>query len=357
MINKEFWNGKKVLITGHTGFKGTWLTLWLASLGAEVIGYSLDPPSSPNLYEITETSRECLSYYGDINNYSQLQETMTTYQPQIIFHMAAQPLVRTSYQYPIETFHTNVIGTVHVLEAVRKTASARVVINITSDKCYQNNDKDPRSFCENDRLGGHDPYSASKACAELVTESYRKSFFNLKCHSDIRLASARAGNVIGGGDWAEGRLFTDMMKAFLYGKALNIRNPNAVRPWQHVLEPLNGYLLLAEKLWNDSQYSDGWNFGPIAEKDISVDEVVNITMKLWDKQIEINYDNNDHPHESPFLKLNSSNAFQRLGWKPKLSTKESIDWAVQWYKNYEVGENMNKFTLKQINDFQKLKRI
>lgn len=355
MIKYEFWKGKKVLITGHSGFKGTWLTLWLTSLGAEVIGYSLDPPSNPNLYEITDASQDCYSLLGDINDFSKLSETITTYQPQIIFHMAAQPLVRKSYHYPIETFQTNVIGTVHVLEAARKTSSVRVIVNITSDKCYKNFDNDQKSFCEDDKMGGHDPYSASKACAELVTESYQKSFLNLECNSEVRLASARAGNVIGGGDWAEDRLFTDIMKAFLYGKVLNIRNPNAVRPWQHVLEPLNGYLLLAEKLWNDSLYSGGWNFGPMEDKSISVDDVVNMTIQLWGKQIKINYDDYHHPHESPFLKLNSSKAFQKLGWKPKLSTIESLEWTVQWYKNYEQGENMKKFTIKQIKDFQKLK--
>lgn len=354
MINEEFWRGKKVFITGHTGFKGTWLTLWLTSLGAEVFGYSLDPPSNPNLYKITAAAQDCDSLFGDINDFSKLSVAMTTFQPQIVFHMAAQPLVRKSYHYPIETFQTNVLGTVHLLEAARKTSSVRVIVNITSDKCYQNHEKEQKPFCENDRMGGYDPYSASKACAEIITESYRNSFLNLKCDSDVRLASARAGNVIGGGDWAEDRLFTDMMKAFLYGDVLNIRNPNAVRPWQHVLEPLNGYVLLAEKLWSDSQYGGGWNFGPMEEKDINVDEVVNMTKQIWGKEIAITYDQTNNPHESSYLKLNSSKAFQILGWKPKLSTTESIEWAVQWYRSYEKGENMKKLTLQQIKNFQSL---
>ena len=249
MLTPSFWKGRKVLITGHAGFKGTWLTVWLHSLGAHVIGYSLAPATTPSMYHITQASNCCTSYYGDINCFPQLLEVMFNNQPEIIFHLAAQPLVRKSYVSPIETFQTNVLGTVHVFEAARQTKSVRAIINVTSDKCYENKETGNKLFNENDRMGGHDPYSASKGCSELITESYRQSFFHDHGLYDQRLASARAGNVIGGGDWAEDRLFPDIVRAFLHLEKLTIRYPNSVRPWQHVLEPLSGYMLLAEKLW------------------------------------------------------------------------------------------------------------
>lgn len=357
MLNQSFWKEKKVLVTGHTGFKGTWLTLWLNSLGAKVIGFSQDPPTSPNMFHITEAANDCESCLGDINHFPQLLQTIIDNQPEIIFHLAAQPLVRKSYMNPAETFKTNVLGTVHVLEAARQTKSVRVIINVTSDKCYENNDMKNRIFKENDRFGGHDPYSASKGCAEIVTESFRKSFFNENSLYDQRLASARAGNVIGGGDWAEDRLFPDIVRAFLHSKKMTIRYPKSVRPWQHVLEPLSGYILLAEKLWKDQTYSCGWNFGPIGKEMLTVDEIVKMSMDLWGKDIEINYDVNSHLHESTILLLDSSNAIQKLGWKPKLSMKSSIEWTIQWYQNYEAGMNMHEFTSNQIKKFQKLKGV
>lgn len=357
MINQSFWIERKVLITGHTGFKGTWLTLWLTSLGAKVVGFSLEPPSFPNMFQITKAHNHCESYFGDINHFPQLLQVMTDHQPEIIFHLAAQPLVRKSYSIPTETFQTNVIGTVHVFEAARQTKSVRVIINVTSDKCYANNDKRNKVFKEIDRFGGHDPYSASKACSELVTESYQKSFFHEDGDYDQRLASARAGNVIGGGDWAEDRLFPDITKAFLQLTKLTIRYPKAVRPWQHVLEPLHGYILLAQKLWEDREFCRGWNFGPNDREILTVDEVVKIAINLWGKDIEIQYDVESQLHESAILLLDNFNAIQKLKWKPKLSLNSSIEWTIQWYKNYELGMNLETYTLNQIEKFQDIKGV
>lgn len=342
------------MITGHTGFKGTWLTHWLATLGAEVIGYSLDPPSTPNLFEITNAAAICLSCHGDINDFEQLMKTMKYYKPQIIYHMAAQPLVRRSYQNPIETFKTNVLGTVHVLEAARQTNSTKVIVNVTSDKCYENINLN-QSFKEEDRIGGHDPYSASKGCAELVTNSYRKSFFHHE--QGLRLASVRAGNVIGGGDWAEDRLFPDVMRAFLERKRLVIRNRNAIRPWQHVLDALSGYLLLARRLWDDSSYGEGWNFGPNTKKAFTVDDIIQMIIKLFGKNIDITYDRDLIPYEAEYLRLDSSKAIKKLGWAPKLSTRDAIDWTVQWFKNFESGTNMKIFTVSQIKRYEELKGV
>ncbi|TCJ00518.1 CDP-glucose 4,6-dehydratase [Cytobacillus praedii] len=353
MKENKFWKGKKVLVTGHTGFKGTWLTLWLNSLGAEVYGYSLDPLSIPNLFQITDASQECHSCYGDINNLQKLLQYMTTIQPQIIFHLAAQPIVGTSYEDPINTFNTNVLGTAHVLEAARKTKSVKIVINISSDKCYENDDLPNRLFNEEDRLGGNDPYAASKACAELVIKAYRKSYFNQDSQSKQIVSSVRAGNVIGGGDWSKDRLLPDISRAFIEGKGIKIRKPNAVRPWQHVLEPLNGYLLLAEKMWVNKEYSGDWNFGPMDDKYMTVEKLVNLSMELWGKKINVEYDS-DYHYESTYLKLDSSKAIQKIGWRPKLTKKESIEWTVQWYKNYISGNDMKLFTLTQIKDYQSI---
>ncbi|MGG1399786.1 CDP-glucose 4,6-dehydratase [Bacillus salipaludis] len=357
MPNHEFWNEKQVFVTGHTGFKGTWLSLWLSSLGAKVTGYSLKPPTSPNLFDLTNVAADCQSCYGDINDFEQLEQTIKHYQPDIIFHLAAQPLVRNSYQNPIETFKTNVLGTAHVLEAARHIKSVRVIVNITSDKCYENT-MVKKSFQEHDRIGGHDPYSASKGCAELVTESYRRSFFQTTHIPTINLASARAGNVIGGGDWAEERLMPDVMRSFLEGQKLIIRNRNAVRPWQHVLEPLCGYILLAERLWDDSSYSGGWNFGPSISQECTVQDVLDMTMQLWGRKIDITYDNNKlHPHEASYLQLDSSKASKLLRWVPKLSTKEAVHWTVEWFRNYESGTVMGPFTMNQIKRYEQIKGV
>lgn len=352
MIDTSFWHKKKVFITGHTGFKGTWLTLWLASLGADVRGYSFHPPSTPNLFELTQATTECKSTKGDITHFPSLLHAIKDYKPEIIFHLAAQPLVQSSYKNPIDTFKTNVLGTVHLLEAAKNVQSVHVIINVTSDKCYENDGFENHSFKENDRLGGHDPYSTSKACAELVTTSYQKSFFHLKDSSSPKLASVRAGNVIGGGDWAEDRLFPDMVRAYINSNKFSIRNPNAIRPWQHVLDPLHGYLLLAEKVWKTPKYAAAWNFGPVNQPHMTVNELVNMTMKLWNKKLEIISPTDSSPYESSVLTLDSNKSMKELGWVPKLSTKESISWTVDWYQKYVDGEDISSFTRKQIDTFK-----
>ncbi|MED0981648.1 CDP-glucose 4,6-dehydratase [Bacillus paramycoides] len=351
MISSSFWNKKKVFITGHTGFKGTWLTLFLTSLGAEILGYSSHPPSTPYLFEQCNTAKECTTVRGDITDYHSLLHAIKQYKPDIIFHLAAQPIVTTSYKDPIDTFKTNVLGTVHVLEAAKHIDSVRVIINVTSDKCYENNGSGNRAFVENDQLGGYDPYSASKACAELVAKSYQKSFFHT---STPKLTSVRAGNVIGGGDWAENRLFPDIIRAYLHDNTLCIRNKNAIRPWQHVLDPLNGYILLAERLWNHDEYTEAWNFGPINEPHITVNEVIQSVIKLWNKPLTILSPTTNIPYESPILTLDSTKAIKKLGWMPKLSTKESISWTVEWYQQYASGDNMEAFTRQQIDVFKNL---
>ncbi|MGE6537741.1 CDP-glucose 4,6-dehydratase [Bacillus luti] len=351
MSLSSFWNKKKVFITGHTGFKGSWLTLFLTSLGAEVIGYSSHPPSTPNLFEQCNVAKECMTIKGDITDYDSLTHALKQHNPDILFHLAAQPIVTTSYKNPIDTFKTNVLGTVHVLEAAKHIESIRVIINVTSDKCYENDGNGSRAFVESDRLGGFDPYSASKACAELVATSYQKSFFHT---NSLKLASVRAGNVIGGGDWAEDRLFPDVIRAYLQNHTLCIRNKHAVRPWQHVLDPLHGYILLAEKIWNAPEYAEAWNFGPMNEPNRTVDDVIQSIIKLWNKPLTILSPSTNTPYESAILTLNSTKTVNKLGWTPKLSTDNSIAWTVDWYKKYASGENIESFTRQQIDAFKNL---
>ncbi|WP_242299579.1 CDP-glucose 4,6-dehydratase [Bacillus cereus group sp. BfR-BA-01448] len=351
MASSSFWNKKKVFITGHTGFKGSWLTLFLTSLGAEVVGFSSHPPSIPNLFEQGNVAKECITIHGNITDYDSLFHALKQHNPDILFHLAAQPIVTNSYKNPIETFKTNVLGTVHVLEAAKHIDSIRGIINVTSDKCYENDGSGNQAFVESDRLGGFDPYSASKACAELVATSYQKSFFRTNTQ---KLASVRAGNVIGGGDWAEDRLFPDVIRAYLQDGTLTIRNKNAIRPWQHVLDPLHGYILLAEKLWTDAAYAEAWNFGPINEPNRTVHDVIQSIIKLWNKQLTIISPSTNTPYESPVLTLDSTKAVNKLGWTPKLSTDYSIAWTVDWYKKYASGENIESFTRQQIDAFKNL---
>ena len=351
MASSSFWNKKKVFITGHTGFKGSWLTLFLTSLGAEVVGFSSHPPSIPNLFEQGNVAKECITIHGNITDYDSLFHALKQHNPDILFHLAAQPIVTNSYKNPIETFKTNVLGTVHVLEAAKHIDSIRGIINVTSDKCYENDGSGNQAFVESDRLGGFDPYSASKACAELVATSYQKSFFRTNTQ---KLASVRAGNVIGGGDWAEDRLFPDVIRAYLQDGTLTIRNKNAIRPWQHVLDPLHGYILLAEKLWTDAAYAEAWNFGPINEPNRTVHDVIQSIIKLWNKQLTIISPSTNTPYESPVLTLDSTKAVNKLGWTPKLSTDDSIAWTVDWYKKYASGENIESFTRQQIDAFKNL---
>lgn len=336
------YKGKRVLVTGHTGFKGTWLTIWLKELGAEVIGYSNGLPSEPNHFDVLNLSNKVLDVRDDIRNLKNLNNCLQEHKPDVVFHLAAQPIVRYSYKNPIETFESNVMGTLHVLEACRSQSSVKAVVVITSDKCYHNDEKG-RPFQEDDKMGGYDPYSCSKGVAELVTSSYRDSYFNLKNYGqnhNLLIASARAGNVIGGGDWAKDRLIPDIMRATSTGKAVEIRSPTATRPWQHVLEPLSGYLLLGQKLLeNDTSSAEGWNFGPRDNEVLTVQEVLNKARKKW-SQIEIKYSNHSqNPHEAKLLGLDCSKANERLLWNPIWSSEECIDKTVEWYQAYyEEGE-------------------
>ncbi len=340
----NIYSGKRVLITGHTGFKGSWLSLWLIKLGAKVIGYSLAPPTTPNHFELLKL--DMVSIIGDIRDREKVNSTFKAYKPDIVFHLAAQPLVRYSYINPVETFETNVMGTINIFEACKNTDTVRAIVNITSDKCYENREW-VWGYRESDPMGGYDPYSASKGCAELVTSSYRNSFFNPSppltfspSHNSILLASARAGNVIGGGDWAEDRLIPDIMRAISKNEKVIIRNPKATRPWQHVLEPLSGYLMLGQTLLEGrKEFAEGWNFGPDDESNINVINVVESIKQSWNKiEYEIR-ENANNPHEAGLLKLDCSKAHSRLGWRPVWDIKKALETTTKWYKEfYENGK-------------------
>jgi len=348
-VNNEFWRGKRVLVTGHTGFKGGWLCLWLKHLGAQVVGYSLAPPSSPSFFETAGVVDGMVSISGDIQNLSAVREVMDRHVPEIVFHLAAQSLVRRSYASPVETFATNVLGTAHVLEAARQTSSVRAVVNVTSDKCYENQEW-IWGYRENDPMGGHDPYSSSKGCAELVTAAYRKSFCNGE--RGLALASARAGNVIGGGDWAEDRLVPDVLRAIERTATVLIRQPGAVRPWQHVLEPLWGYLLLAQKLVEDgAQYAEGWNFGPSEADTKPVGWIADYLTRAWGDGAVWQSGAQDYRHEAGLLKLDCSKARARLGWSPRWSIEEALDAVVSWHRAFLRGENMHEVTHAQIEQY------
>jgi CDP-glucose 4,6-dehydratase len=352
---KKFWQGKKVLVTGHTGFKGSWLSLWLQNLGANILGYALPPPTNPSLFEDARIANSITSITGDVRDLAHLQKVMGEFQPEIVFHLAAQPLVRYSYKDPIETFTTNVIGTVHMLESVRHADSVRVVVSITSDKCYENQEWF-WGYRETDRLGGHDPYSSSKACAEQAIATYRTSYFppeKIEQHG-VALASTRAGNVIGGGDWAMDRLVPDIMKAIMDTSPVIIRSPNAIRPWQHVLEPLNGYLTLAEQVWMDSTLAQAWNFGPEDKDAKTVGWIVDYLTKLWGEGASWRLDGAEHPHENTYLKLDCSKAKSLLGWAPKLSLPTALEWITEWFRAYQQHEDMRKITEQQIARFEQM---
>lgn len=353
-MNSEFWKGKRVFITGHTGFKGGWLSLWLQEMGAIVKGYALQPPTSPCLYEEAKVWTGMSSESGDVRDFAHLRQAIHEFEPEIVFHMAAQPLVRPSYEDPIETYSTNVMGTVYLLEAVRQVGGVKAVVNVTSDKCYENKEW-VWGYRENEPMGGFDPYSNSKGCSELVTSSYRDSFFSkseFDKHS-CALASARAGNVIGGGDWAADRLVPDILYAFNAGKDLEIRNPNAIRPWQHVLEPLSGYLMLAERLYlNGAEFAESWNFGPREEGAKPVSWIVDKLASYYSGQTKWFVSQNVHPHEANYLKLDCSKAKMKLGWSPKLDLDEALYLAFEWSSHYVNGEDMRSISRKQINYFQ-----
>lgn len=345
-MNADFWQGKRVFITGHTGFKGSWLSLWLQSLGSEVTGYALTPPTTPNLFKEADVEKGMRSIIADIRDLPTLKKAMQTACPEIVIHMAAQPLVRQSYEEPVETYATNVLGTVHLLESVRNAPSVKAVLVVTSDKCYENQEELLRAYHEHDPMGGYDPYSSSKACAELVTAAYRKSFLEQK---GIAVATARAGNVIGGGDWAADRLVPDILKVFEQNAVVQIRNPHATRPWQHVLEPLSGYLTLAEHLFSQgSAYSEGWNFGPHDEDSRPVQWIVEQLALSWGNGANWHQDPGQHPHEANYLKLDISKAKARLGWVPCWDLQTALQNITHWHRAWLGQEDMKKLCLDQI---------
>ena len=349
-----FWNRRKVFITGHTGFKGGWLSLWLQQLGAEVYGYALNPPTQPCLFQAASVARGMQSEIGDICDLPGMQRAIHSFRPEIVFHLAAQSLVRASYEDPVGTYATNVVGTANVLEAIRTCDSIRAVVAITTDKCYENKEW-IWPYRENDRLGGHDPYSSSKACAEMVVASYRDSFFSgdRDTRHGVALASARAGNVIGGGDWAQDRLVPDIMRAFANQQTVKIRNPHAVRPWQHVLEPLRGYLLLAERLHrHGSKFAEAWNFGPEYGDARAVQWIVERLAESWGNGARWELDASQHPHEAQMLKLDWSKAADRLDWRPTLHLGDALQFTADWYRAWSSGTEMHGFTCSQIKQYQ-----
>ena len=333
--HQSFWKDARVLITGHTGFKGSWLTYWLKKMGADVYGYSLGIPTEPNHYTLLKPDIDSMT--GDVRDLEKLTKTICAAKPEIVFHLAAQSLVRLSYERPIDTFATNVMGTLNVFEACRQNSSVRAIINVTSDKCYENRQLE-RGYHEGDPMGGHDPYSASKGCSELLTKSYRNSFFNKHSYGkehNVLLASCRAGNVIGGGDWASDRLIPDIMRSANLGRPVQIRNPLSIRPWQHVLEPLSGYLSLGQKLLEgDKAFADAWNFGPANENSMSVGEVVKRISSYWGKIDYLVSMNPKDVHEATLLKLDSSKAIRDLKWIPRWDAGKTLEMTAKWYKNY-----------------------
>ena len=350
MIDLNFWQDRNVFITGHTGFKGSWLSLWLGQLGARVTGYALEAPTKPSMFQVSNVDDSLVkSINGDIRDAIVLTSAMLEAEPEIVIHMAAQSLVRDSYSDPVATYSTNVMGTVNLLEAVRKSSSVKAVLNITSDKCYENKEW-IWGYRENEAMGGHDPYSSSKGCAELVSSAYRRSFLQ---QADIALATARAGNVIGGGDWAKDRIVPDAIRAFIEKQTLIVRNPAAVRPWQHVLEPLSGYLMLCQQLVNHPEgYTVGWNFGPNDEDVQPVSTLADIMTRSWAGNAHWQLGDGAHPHEAQSLKLDCTRAKALLKWKPVWNLDRALDETVQWYKSWHHQKDMHEFTLRQIQIYQ-----
>ena len=353
MVDPSFWRGRRVFVTGHTGFKGGWLTLWLASLGAEVTGFALTPETTPNLFSVAKVDRVCSSIIGDVRDIDTLTNAVRKAAPEIVLHLAAQPLVRRSYGQPVETYATNVMGTVHCLEAARQTPGVRAVVVVTSDKCYENRNW-VWAYRENEAMGGHDPYSNSKGCSELVTAAYRDSFF-AGAEGSCRVASGRAGNVIGGGDWSEDRLIPDMIRAFEAGRSVEIRAPTATRPWQHVLEPLHGYLALAERLAAaEARCDEGWNFGPADADCKPVSYIVERLVKGWGETASFHLATAPQPHEAFLLKVDASKAIARLGWRPLLDLDQALDWTLEWYRSAWRGDDAAALCRDQIGHFQRL---
>jgi CDP-glucose 4,6-dehydratase len=356
VMDTSFWKNKKILLTGHTGFKGSWLSLWLQNMEALVIGFSKFIPTQPSLFELAKVDNKMISIKGDICDFNQIKLVLDKYEPEIIIHMAAQSLVRRSYENPVETYSTNVMGTVNLFEAIRARSKPCVVINVTSDKCYENKGN-LTSFKEDDPMGGYDPYSSSKGCAELITSAFRNSFFNPSSYEEheIAVASARAGNVIGGGDWAKDRLIPDIVRGITENRSVIIRNPNYVRPWQFVLEPLSGYLLLAKKLLEDGKkYSGAWNFGPNVEDLKSVSWIVQRFSDLWKDEIKFEMEYSEQLHEARYLSLDCTKAKTKLDWNPKTNIDTAMKFTVEWYKQYVKRKDLRKFTEEQIKQFNLL---
>lgn len=349
----SIYKNRRVLITGHTGFKGSWLCLLLNQLGAEVYGYALEPPTNPSLFVEANIEEIMTSYIGDIRDLVNFQKMMQKVQPEIVIHMAAQPLVRESYKNPVETYSINVMGTVHLLEACRYTKSVKAIVNVTTDKCYENREWH-WGYRENEPMGGYDPYSNSKGCSELVTSSYRNSYFNPAKYAEhgVALASARAGNVIGGGDWADDRLIPDFIRAISKGEEVRIRSPYAIRPWQHVLEPLTGYLFLAAKLYTEgTSHAQAWNFGPDDSDAQNVEWITSTICELWGESASYAVDTNPQPHEANYLKLDCSKAKAELNWAPKWDIETTLRSIVDWNKAFLKGENIQQITIAQIDNY------
>jgi CDP-glucose 4,6-dehydratase len=357
VITPGFWQDKKVLLTGHTGFKGSWLSVWLQMLGAQVVGYSLPAHTQPCLFDLAQVGNRMTSIVGDVRDLDHLVQMMKNFQPEIVIHMAAQALVRESYKNPVNTYTVNVMGTVNLLEAVRQVRGVKAVVNVTSDKCYENQEW-VWGYRESEAMGGYDPYSSSKGCSELVTTAYRNSFFHPTSYEQhgVGIATARAGNVIGGGDWASDRLIPDILKAWQKGQKALIRYPNAIRPWQHVLEPLSGYLILAEHLYRDgSTYGGAWNFGPNESDAQKAGWIVEQMADLWGRNAGWDQEASLHPHEANYLKLDCSKARSQLKWRPKLGVKTALAWIIDWTKALQSGANIRDITINQINQFISLK--
>ena len=348
------WQGCRVFLTGHTGFKGSWLALWLARLGAQIRGYALDPCTEPNLFNQASVSSVVEDVRGDVRDRAKLETSMTEFGPEFVFHLAAQPIVRRSYADPVGTYSTNVMGTVHLMEAIRKTPSVRAVVCVTTDKCYQNQEW-IWPYRETDPLGGYDPYASSKACAEIVSAAYRSSFFptgRLQEHH-VGLATARAGNVIGGGDWSEDRLIPDLIRGFRSNQPVLIRRPNAIRPWQHVLDPLHGYLMLAQELLaQPARFASAYNFGPSDEDVWPVERIATKLVRMWGDGASWIRDSVPSVHEDQVLRLDASKARVELGWKPRLGIEAALEWTTEWYRAWNHGDNMAKFTEKQIAEYE-----
>ena len=354
VVNKDFWTGKKVLITGHTGFKGSWLSLWMQHLSAEIIGVSLDPPSTPNLFEEANVADDMITFHQDIRDGEAIKKIFLDHEPEIVFHLAAQPLVLYSYQHPVETYTSNIIGTMHILEAIRSINTVKAAVLITSDKCYENREWE-KAYTETEPMGGCDPYSSSKGAAELLIAAYRKSYFSDKQFKQhiTAIASARAGNVIGGGDWAQDRLIPDILRALEKGLTISIRNPDATRPWQHVLEPLAGYLTLAELLYSEgNQYAEAWNFGSPAEDTKPVNWIVKHMIQAWGEQASWIVDTDDYPKEANYLKLDCSKAQQRLHWYPRWNLEMALEKVIEWHQERNNGSSPKEICINQIVEYQ-----